>query len=84
MSNKLESRFRMPQPNNDNLWVEAKLISPPCYPGGRLVSIKGYCATSPRAYLHEKHITQLALYVLCSHITCNRMLTGRFAASGTW
>ena len=65
-------RFRMPQPNNDNLWVEAKLITHHA-PGGRLVSIKGILRDITSAYLHEKHITQLALYDSLTHLP-NRML----------
>lgn len=65
-------RFRMPQPNNENLWVEAKLIAHHA-PGGRLVSIKGILRDITSAYLHEKHITQLALYDSLTHLP-NRML----------
>lgn len=65
-------RFRMPQPDNENLWIEAKLIAHYA-PGGRLVSIKGVLRDITSAYLHEKHITQLALYDSLTHLP-NRML----------
>jgi diguanylate cyclase (GGDEF)-like protein len=65
-------RFRMPQPANENLWIEAKLIAHHA-PGGSIVSLRGILRDITAAYLHEKHITQLALYDSLTHLP-NRML----------
>lgn len=65
-------RFRMPQPDNENLWVEAKLIAHHA-PGGSIASLRGILRDITAAYLHEKHITQLALYDSLTHLP-NRML----------
>lgn len=54
-------RFKMPRPDNENAWIEAKLIAH-CSPEGDISSLRGVLRDITTAYLHERHITQLALY----------------------
>ncbi|MFO1384658.1 MAG: GGDEF domain-containing protein [Chitinivorax sp.] len=62
----------MPQPANENLWIEAKLIAHHA-PSGSIVSLREILRDITVTYLHEKHITQLALYDSLTHLP-NRML----------
>ena len=82
MSKQTRSASRMPQPNNDNLWVEAKLIAHHA-PGGRLVSIKGILRDitlglpAPKSTLLSLHYTTRSTH------PAQPDAAGRFAASGT-
>ncbi|WP_137937749.1 EAL domain-containing protein [Chitinivorax sp. B] len=54
-------RFRMPRPDNEGSWIEAKLLAHRS-PEGEIIGVRGVLRDITTAYQHERHITQLALY----------------------